>query len=189
MSMRRATTRRALPAPRRHRAVYPGSFDPVTYGHLDLIRRALTVVDELVVAVAHNPGKQPLFSLEERVAMLRRAVRGLRGVRVEPFDSLVVDLCRAQRAAVMIRGVRMISDFEYEFQMALTNRKLDDRIETIFLMPSEAYAYLSSRLIKEAGELGADLSAFVPPFVAQALRARWRGASACRQGEDACCAG
>ncbi len=186
MSTRRVVKRSASPSPCRHRAVYPGSFDPVTYGHLDLIRRALAVADELVVAVAHNPGKRPLFSLEERVALLRRATRGWRGVRVEPFDSLVVDFCRAQRAGVIIRGVRMISDFEYEFQMALTNRKLADRIETIFLMPSEAYAYLSSRLIKEAGELRADLSAFVPPFVEQALRAKWRSR---RQGDDSCCVG
>ena len=164
------------------RAVYPGSFDPVTYGHLDLIQRALAVVDELIVAVAHNPDKTPLFSLEERVALLRRATRGMRHVRVEPFDTLVVDFCRAHGASVMIRGVRMVSDFEYEFQMALTNRKLADRIETIFLMPSEAYAYLSSRLIKEAGALGADLSAFVPPFVRQALQVKWRS----RQGQ-ACC--
>ena len=179
--------RRAHPAPRQpvsrlRRAVYPGSFDPVTYGHLDLIRRALAVVDELIVGVAQHNSKQPLFSVEERVAMLQRATRHLRGVRIEAFDSLVVDFCRAQRAPVVIRGLRMISDFEYEFQMALTNRKLADRIETIFLMPSEAYAYLSSRLIKEAGELGADLSAFVPDFVAGALRAKWRSG---RAGE--CC--
>ena len=160
---------------RRRLGIYPGSFDPVTYGHLDLIRRARAVVDELIVAVAHNPDKRPFFDVEERVALVRRAVQGLRGVRVEPFDTLVVDLCRARGATVMIRGLRMLSDFEYEFQMALTNRKLDDGIETIFLMPSEQYAYLSSRLIKEAGELGADLGAFVPPFVRRALAAKWRG--------------
>jgi len=153
----------------RVRAVYPGTFDPVTYGHIDLIKRALKLVDEVIVAVAHNPGKAPLFSVEERVALLRRALRGIRRVAVEDFDSLVVDYCRRKRAQVVIRGLRMLSDFEYEFQMALTNRKFADDIETIFMMPSESYAYVSARLLKEAGSFGADLSAFVPPFVARAL--------------------
>ena len=152
------------------RAIYPGTFDPVTYGHIDLIQRALKIVDEVIVAVAHNPAKGPLFSVSERVALLKRATRGMRGVRVDDFDSLVVDYCRRQRASVMIRGVRMVSDFEYEFQMALTNRKLSTQVETIFLMPKDAYAYLSARLIKEAGALGADLSAFVPRFVEAALK-------------------
>ncbi len=152
------------------RAVYPGTFDPVTYGHIDLIKRALKIVDEVVVAVAHNPGKEPLFNVQERVALLKRATRSLRGVTVEDFDSLVVDYCRHKRARVMIRGLRMLSDFEYEFQMALTNRKLSRQVETIFLMPSEAYAYISARLIKEAAALGADVTAFVPPFVEAALK-------------------
>lgn len=152
------------------RAVYPGTFDPVTYGHIDLITRASRIFEEVVVAVAHNPGKQPLFTVEERVAFLRRSTRSLRGVAVEAFDSLVVDYVRRKRAHVMIRGLRMLSDFESEFQMALTNRKLAGRIETIFMMPSESYAYLSARLIKEAAALGADVSAFVPSDVAEALR-------------------
>ena len=152
------------------RAVYPGTFDPVTYGHIDIIKRARRIFDQVIVAVAHNPGKGPLFSVEERMALLRRAVRGLPGVAIDRFDSLVVEYVRRKQARVMIRGLRMLSDFEYEFQMALTNRKLSDAIETIFLMPSESYAYVSARLIKEAAELGADLSAFVPPYVAQALR-------------------
>ena len=157
------------------RAVYPGTFDPVTYGHIDLIQRARKIFDEVIVAVAHNPGKAPLFTVEERVHLLERATRSMRGVVVDHFDSLVVDYVRQKRGRVMIRGLRMLSDFEYEFQMALTNRKLCDAVETIFMMPSESYAYVSARLIKEAGAFGADLSAFVPPFVAKALRRKLRG--------------
>ncbi len=153
-----------------NRAVYPGTFDPVTYGHIDLIKRARKIFDEVIVAVAHNPGKGPLFSVEERVGLLRQATRAMRGVLVDHFDSLVVDYVRKRRARVTIRGLRMLSDFEYEFQMALTNRKLDPEVETIFMMPSESYAYISARLIKEAAALGADLSAFVPPGVASAMR-------------------
>ena len=157
------------------RAIYPGTFDPVTYGHIDLIKRARKIFREVIVAVAHNPGKDPLFTVDERLKFLRQATRGMRGVTVEDFDGLVVEYARRRGAPVMVRGLRMLSDFEYEFQMALTNRKLSDRIETIFLMPSEAYAYISARLLKEAGALGADLSAFVPPFVATALRRKLRG--------------
>lgn len=156
------------------RAVYPGTFDPVTYGHIDLIKRARKIFDEVIVAVAHNPAKGPLFSVEERVRLLRQATRTLRGVVVDDFDSLVVDYVRRRKAKVVIRGLRMLSDFEYEFQMALTNRKLSDEVETIFMMPSESYAYLSARLLKEAGAFGADLSAFVPPFVARALARKLR---------------
>ena len=160
------------------RAVYPGTFDPVTYGHIDLIKRARKIFDEVVVAVAHNPDKAPLFSVEERVQLLRQATRSMPGVVVDHFDSLVVDYVRRKGTRVVLRGLRMLSDFEYEFQMALTNRKLSDAVETIFMMPSESYAYISARLIKEAGALGADLSAFVPPFVAQALRRKLP----CRRG-------
>jgi pantetheine-phosphate adenylyltransferase len=156
------------------RAVYPGTFDPVTYGHIDLIKRALTIFDEVIVAVAHNPGKEPLFGVEERVALLKQATRGLRGVAIDDFDSLVVDYCRRKRARVVIRGLRMLSDFEYEFQMALTNRKLSNRVETIFMMPKDAYAYVSARLIKEAAALGADVSAFVPRVVEAALKQKLR---------------
>ena len=153
------------------RAIYPGTFDPVTYGHLDVIQRALKIFDELIVAVAHNPAKAPLFSVEERVTLLKEATHSFGHVIVEDFDSLVVDYARRQQIQVVIRGLRMVSDFEYEFQMALTNRKLSDRVETIFLMPSESHAYVSARLIKEAAALGgADLSPFVPPFVERALK-------------------
>ena len=157
------------------RAVYPGTFDPVTYGHIDLIKRARKIFDEVIVAVAHNPSKAPLFTVEERIQLLRRATRSLRGVSVDHFDTLVVDYVRRKGARVMIRGLRMLSDFEYEFQMALTNRKLSEAVETIFMMPSESYAYVSARLIKEAGALGANLSAFIPPFVADALRRKLLG--------------
>lgn len=157
------------------RAIYPGTFDPVTYGHIDLIRRARNIFDEVIVAVAHNPGKGPIFTVEERVQLLRRATRSLRGVTVDHFDSLVVDYARRKHTRVVIRGIRMLSDFEYEFQMALTNRKFSSAVETIFLMPSESFSYVSARLLKEAGELGADLSAFVPSFVAAALRRKLRG--------------
>ena len=152
------------------RAIYPGSFDPVTYGHIDLIKRAQEIFSEVIVAVAHNPHKKPLFSIKERVRMLKVATSGIKGVEVSDFNGLVVDYARKQKIKVLIRGVRMISDFEYEFQMALTNRKIAPDIETIFLMPHESYSYLSSRLLKEAASLGADLSSFVPDFIEKALK-------------------
>lgn len=150
--------------------IYPGSFDPITYGHLDIIKRALKISDKVIVAVAHNTEKKPLFSVEERVSMLKKAAKGLKGVEVEDFDGLVVEYVRKKGARVVIRGLRMISDFEYEFQMALTNRKLANDIETIFMMPSELYSYLSSKLIKEAATLGASLKGFVPRFVELAIK-------------------
>jgi pantetheine-phosphate adenylyltransferase len=150
--------------------VYPGSFDPVTYGHLDIIKRALKISDKVVVAVAHNTDKKALFSVRERMDMIKKAVKGLKGIEVSDFKGLVVDYVRKKGARVVIRGLRMISDFEYEFQMALTNRKLADDIETIFMMPSESYSYLSSKLIKEAASLGANLEEFVPGFVETAIK-------------------
>jgi len=157
------------------RALYPGTFDPVTYGHIDLIKRALKIFDRVLVAVAHNPAKEPLFTVEERVALLKQATRGLRGVTVDDFDSLVVDYARRKGIRTVIRGLRMVSDFEYEFQMALTNRKLSHHVETIFLMPSESHAYVSARLIKEAAALGADLAPFMPRFVEVALKQKLEG--------------
>ncbi|MBM3246579.1 MAG: pantetheine-phosphate adenylyltransferase [Candidatus Omnitrophica bacterium] len=156
------------------KAIYAGTFDPVTYGHIDLIKRAQEIFSDVVVAVAHNPHKQPLFSVEERVAMLKQAVSGLNGVVVDDFEGLVVEYARKQKAKVLIRGLRMVSDFEYEFQMALTNRKLSSEVETIFLMPQESYCYLSSKLLKEAASLGADLSCFIPDFVEKALKNKIR---------------
>ncbi len=152
------------------KAIYPGTFDPVTYGHIDLIKRAQEIFTEVVVAVAHNPYKKPLFSVKERVDMLKKATSEINGVIIDDFDGLVVDYAARYKAKVLIRGLRTISDFEYEFQMALTNRKLNPHIETIFLMPHESYSYLSAKLLKEAASLGADLSAFVPDFVEKALR-------------------
>lgn len=152
------------------KAIYPGTFDPVTYGHLDLIKRARGIFSELTVAVADNAYKKPLFSISERIDLLKRATAGWDGVVVEGFSGLVVDYARKQKTQVLIRGLRMISDFEYEFQMAMTNRKLASDIEVIFLMPQESYSYLSARLLKEAASLGANLSSFVPDFVEIALK-------------------
>src|SRR5947207_12025451 len=149
-------------------AIYPGSFDPVTNGHLDVIERARKLFDEVVVAVAINDEKQPLFAPEERLALLREAITG-GGVRVAPMSGLLVEFAAAENANAVIRGLRAISDFEFEFQMALMNRKLDGAIETIFLMPKEEYTYLSSRIVKEIARLGGDVSSFVPACVAKAL--------------------
>jgi pantetheine-phosphate adenylyltransferase len=154
--------------------IYPGTFDPVTFGHIDLIRRALGIFDEVVVAVAREGSeKRALFTVEERLVFLRKATASMGRLRIEAFDGLVVKFARKKGATTMIRGVRMISDFEYEFQMALTNRKLAGDIETIFLMPHESYAYLSSRLIKEIARLGGDIRPFVPAFVEKALKERY----------------
>jgi pantetheine-phosphate adenylyltransferase len=152
------------------RAIYPGSFDPVTYGHIDLIQRAVKIFDQVLIAVVKESPKPLLFSWQERVGMLKKATRQFKTVKVEPFDGLVVEFARKKKAKVLVRGLRMISDFEYEFQMALTNRKLAQDIETIFLMPNESFSYLSSKLLKEAASLGADLSNFVPHFVEKSLR-------------------
>jgi len=151
-------------------ALYPGTFDPVTNGHIDIIRRAHEIFSEVIVAVAHNAHKKPVFSVKERLEMLKKATADMPGITVTEFDGLVVKYAHKMKAKVLVRGLRMLSDFEYEFQMALTNRKLSPDIETIFLMPHESYSYLSAKLIKEVGSLGADLSDFVPDFVEKALR-------------------
>ena len=152
------------------KALYPGTFDPVTLGHMDIIKRASRIYDQVVVGVAHSDEKQPLFSVKERVAILKEATKAFKNVTVEDFKSLVVDYAKEKQIRVIIRGLRMISDFEYEFQMALTNRKLAGEIETIFMMTNENYSYLSSKLIKEAVTLGADVREFVPPFVEEKLK-------------------
>ena len=151
-------------------AVYPGTFDPVTYGHIDIIKRAAKIYDKVIVAVAHNEDKNPLFSVEERVSMLKDSVRPLKNVIVDDFNGLVVDYVKRKGSRVMIRGLRMISDFESEFQMALTNRKLSEDIETIFMMPNESYSYISSKLMKEAAKLGADVKNFIPKKVQALLK-------------------
>ena len=156
------------------RAIYPGSFDPVTNGHLDVIDRARKLFDEVIVAVAHNDQKHPLFSLEERLRFLRSTIGRIKNVEIAPLDGLLVDFAVAQKATAVIRGLRAISDFEFEFQMALMNRKLESNVETIFLMPKEEYTYLSSRIVKEIARLGGDVTGFVPARVAKALRAKLR---------------
>jgi len=155
------------------RALYPGTFDPVTLGHLDLIERALRVFDSLVVAVSENPSKRPLFSHVERLALLREVTRDLPNLEVVGFSGLLVNLIRDQQADLLIKGLRAVSDFEYELQMALTNRKLDPRVETAFLMPSEKYTYLSSTIVKEVSSLGGDVSPLVPAVVERALREKF----------------
>ncbi len=153
-------------------ALFPGTFDPFTNGHLDLTRRAAHLFDRVVVAVADNPAKGVLFPLEERVAMIRSATRGMERVAVVSFGDLVVDCARRVGAQVMIRGLRAVSDFEYEFQMALMNRRLSPRLEVAFLMPSQTYTYLNSTLVKEVARRGGDVRALVPRVVATRLRAR-----------------
>lgn len=153
-------------------AVYPGTFDPITRGHQDLIQRAAGLFDQLVVAVASSSGKKPLFNLEERVELIKASTRELKNVRVVAFDCLLADFCREQRARVIIRGLRAVSDFEYEFQLAGMNRHLVAEVETIFLTPAEKFTYLSSSLIKEIAGLGGDVSEFVHPAVLAALTDR-----------------
>ena len=155
------------------RAIYPGSFDPITNGHLDVIERASRLFDEVIVAVAHNVEKQPLFTLEERLEILRNIIGQRANVRIGQFDGLLVDFAMAEEATAVIRGLRAVSDFEFEFQMALMNRKLQGSVETIFLMPKEEYTYLSSRLVKEIARLGGDVSKFVPADVARALQQKF----------------
>ncbi len=149
------------------RAIYPGSFDPVTNGHLDVIERARKLFDEVVVAIAYNDQKRPLFSLEERLDFLRRTTGSLHGVVVLPLDGLLVEFARRQDAHAVVRGLRAVSDFEFEFQMALMNRKLEATVETIFLMPKEEYTYLSSRIVKEIARLGGNVGSFVPACVVE----------------------
>jgi pantetheine-phosphate adenylyltransferase len=151
-------------------AIYPGTFDPATLGHLDLIDRAAKLFDEVIVGVAENSDKKPLFTLDERVEMLKQAAVGLDNVRVIGFNNLLIDCAREYNADTILRGLRAVSDFEYEFQLAAMNRHLDPGIETTFLTPSESYAFLSSTLIKEVASLGGDVTEFVPPQVIKALK-------------------
>lgn len=156
--------------PQAKAAIYPGSFDPVTNGHLDVIQRALRIFDHVVVAVANNTNKKSLFSIKERVDLLKDVTKGMKGVEVDTFDSLVIDYARRKKVNVLIRGLRMTSDFDYEFQIALTNRRLAEDIETVFLMPSEHVSFLSSSLLKEVASLNGDISTLVPKAVEQALK-------------------
>ncbi len=152
------------------RAVYPGMFDPVHNGHLDVIRRSLRIFDELIVAVVANPSKEPLFTVHERLEMIDEATPDLRSnFRIVAFDGLLIHLVARERADCIVRGIRAVSDFEYEFQMALMNRKLSSEVETVFLMPHEKYTYISSRLIKEVASYGAAVTGLVPPGVEKRL--------------------
>jgi pantetheine-phosphate adenylyltransferase len=153
-------------------AVYPGSFDPVTHGHEDLVRRSMQFADRLIVAVAVNSSKTPMFSIEERLELLRQVLKGQQGVEVRSFDGLLADFARGCNATLVVRGLRAVSDFEYEFQMALMNRQLHGGLETIFMVPAVDLTYLSSSLVREVARLGGDVSPFVHPVVLKALKAK-----------------
>ena len=151
-------------------AIYPGSFDPLTNGHFDVVQRAAKLFDRVVVAVAKNEGKRPIFNLEERLALVKEAVAGMPNVEPDTFDGLLVEYVVQKKAQAIVRGLRAVSDFEFEFQLALMNRKLNENIETIFMMPKDTYTFLSSRIVKEIAQLGGDVSPFVLPHVQLALR-------------------
>ena len=153
-------------------AIYPGSFDPVTNGHLDLIARGQKMFDRLIVAVLKNTEKEPMFSVPERVEMLREVSRQWESVEIDVFEGLLVDYARKRGAAVILRGIRAVSDYEYELQMALMNRKLEPRLETVFMMPGETYSYLSAKVVREIAHFGGPLAGLVPPTVEQRLRAK-----------------
>jgi len=158
----------------KHIAVYPGTFDPVTNGHIDLVERSLRIFDELIIAIAANPKKAPLFSLEERIDMFKRVSTRYKHVKIEGFDGLLVDYVKQKKAVGIIRGLRAVSDFEYEMQMALMNRRLDSQIETVFLMPNEEYSFITSTIVKEAASYGGDVSSLVPKAVVEKLAKKFR---------------
>ena len=161
----------SIPVPAKsHVAVFPGSFDPLTSGHVDIIQRGCAIFDRVIVAVLINQDKTPLFTVHERIAMIREVFQGRDNVEVDKFDGLLVEYARAKQAHALIRGLRAVSDFEYEFQMALMNRRLNHDLETVFLMPAEQYTYTSSRLIKEVFRLGGEVGGLVPPVVEDRLR-------------------
>lgn len=151
------------------RAVYPGSFDPVTNGHIDLIQRSATLFDKVIVAILRNAEKHPLFTVEERIEMLEDSIRDLKNVSVTSFHGLLVDYVEQMEASVIIRGIRAVSDYEYELQMALMNRRLSSKVETVFMLPAESYSFLSSKLVKEIAALGGAIHGFVPPHVEKRL--------------------
>lgn len=159
------------------RAIYPGSFDPITNGHLDVLQRAAGIFDNLIIAVARDNAKQSLFSVDERVELIRSAAAEIPGIEVMPFEGLLVNFARKHKACALVRGLRAVSDFEFEFQLALMNRKLEPNLETLFLMPREEYTYISSRLVKEICRLGGHIDQFVPPNVAAALRNKLQSSS------------
>jgi pantetheine-phosphate adenylyltransferase len=151
-------------------AIYPGSFDPLTNGHLDVVQRAAKLFDNVIVAVAKNEGKNPLFTLNERLALVKKAIGHLPNVQADAFDGLLVEYVVSKKAQAIVRGLRAVSDFEFEFQLALMNRKLNENVETIFMMPKDTYTFLSSRIVKEIARLGGEVSPFVPAHVQAALK-------------------
>jgi len=153
-------------------AIYPGTFDPITNGHLDIVQRAARLFDKVIVTIARNSSKNPMFTEQERLALMKAAVKGNKRVAVDVFDGLLVDYARKKKATAIVRGLRAISDFEYEFQMALMNRKLNDQLETVFMMPNAKYTFLNSSIVREIARLGGDVKDFVPPVVQKALAAR-----------------
>ena len=155
-------------------AIYPGSFDPLTNGHLDVVQRAAKLFDRVIIAVAKNEGKHPTFTHAERLALVKKAVADLPNVAADSFDGLLVEYVADKKAQAIVRGLRAVSDFEFEFQLALMNRKLDENIETIFMMPKDTYTFLSSRIVKEIARLGGDISQFVPPTVQTALKKKFK---------------
>jgi len=155
------------------RGIYPGTFDPITFGHLDLIKRSIRIFDEVIIAVAPNPRKQPLFELDERIMLIKRSIKNLKQVTVEPLEGLLVDYASKRRATALIRGLRAVSDYEYELQMTLMNRRLDHDIETVFMMPSEEYSFISSTIVKEVASFGGSITSLVPPHVVAALKQKF----------------
>lgn len=154
--------------------IYPGTFDPITNGHLDLVERGLHIFEEIIIAVAPSPKKQPLFALEERLKLIRESVREYKNVRVEAFNGLLVEYAKSRGGVAIVRGLRAVSDFEYELQMALMNRRLDMTVETVFMMPSEEYSFLTSTIVKEAASFGGSVKGLVPKVVEKALREKFK---------------
>lgn len=153
--------------------IYPGTFDPITNGHADIIKRAVLLFDKVIIAVTNNPSKSPMFSLEERIDMIKNTIQDLKNVEVEGFHDLLVNYARQKNATAIIRGLRATSDFEYEFQMALVNRKLSENLLTVFLMPNEKYTYLNSTIVKEVASLKGNVDCFVSPYISQKLKDRF----------------
>lgn len=159
----------------KHLAICPGTFDPITNGHIDLVKRGLRIFDEVIIAITTATKKQPLFTIDERLELIKGAVKGLKNVRVESFDGLLVNYVRSKKGVAVIRGLRAVSDFEYELQMALMNRRLDLNIEAVFMMPSEEYSFLTSTIVKEIASFGGSVKGLVPEVVEKALKEKFRG--------------
>ena len=155
-------------------AIYPGTFDPITNGHIDILERALKLFDKVIITIARNTSKNPLFTEEERITLLKQVTKHYKNVEVDSFQGLLVDYVHKRDSIAVVRGLRAMTDFEYELQMALMNRKLDEKMETVFLMPNEKYTYLSSNVVREIARLGGDVSKFVPPVVRKALQKKNR---------------